>query len=169
MGVESYLLRLNGGCPLHNVESNLQSIGHVERDEWPHRAIHGEIYYVFKDGTHVIEFELCSAPDGLDTEVNMRFAICHPNSIDKVFTDIAIALMSGLGLSASMCEDVPNGVQREFAPQQSSSFTACCLWSIANARGRWQRQFGMEQMGVSVDQACKYFFFDRLGESESPP
>lgn len=161
MGMECYLLRLHGNSSIDDVEADLAGLSHVERDVWPHMALHGERYYAFRDGRHVLEFELSPVAEGHATDISLRFALCHPDTIGEVFVAIATGLMTRLGFSATIVEDLPEGVQRGYSPGEVDAFIPACLWTICNARQQWQRQFGPELMGVSVNDACRFFFSDQ--------
>jgi len=161
MGMECYLLFLKGNDST-DVESDLRSLRHMEPDSSYKTGSRGERYYVFRDGEHVVELEVLPASNGTATKVSMRFANCHPDSVGRVFVEIAAGLMTRQNLSATICEDLPSGTQMDYSPHEVDAFRVWCLWSIENARQQWQLQFGPERMGVSVGRACQHFFFDRF-------
>jgi hypothetical protein len=117
---------------------------------------------VFRDGKHVVEFEVLSARGRAPARVSMRFTLCHPDSVDRVFLEIATNLMTRQSLSASICEDLPDGTPRDYSQHEIGAFRVWCLWSIDHARRQWQRQFGPERIAVSTAAAWKHFLFDRF-------
>ena len=134
MGMECYLLRLEGSNSMDHMESDLIRLRRMEPDSSYKTGSRGERYFVFRDGEHVIELELHPVSGGRVTKVSMRFALCHPDSVDRVFVEIAAGLMTRRNLSATICEDLPSGTQRDYSRHEIDAFRVWCLWSIENAR-----------------------------------
>ena len=156
MGVESYLVRLTGH---HDVETVGQflTLGLGAQPDHQSRPSGNDEYFVLRDGRHVVEFEL--AKRGEVCELSIRFAICHPKSIDDVFVSIVTSLIKQLQMTATICELLPVGTPSRYDAVQAAKFATYCRWSIEHAREQWRRQFGSEEAGVSVSEACRKFYF----------
>ncbi len=163
MGVESYLMRLQGN------QSDLDEVIHYSRrmfgialdlDQSPLSSAYS--HYVYRDDLHIIEFEFFQASGYY--EVSIRFALCSPTSIDQVFIAQALELMRSFNLTATICEELPEQEPREYKKECADRFSENCSWSIARSRAYWQQLFGTEEVGLSVSDALRKFF---LGESFS--
>jgi hypothetical protein len=158
MGVESYLLRLRGQqSDLGSVISYSRLSFGIIPDQQQHALSRAYSHYVFQDASHIIEFEFFQATGYY--EVSIRFALCNPSSVDQVFLAHAVALMSQFNLTATICEELPEGVPRDYNPADHDLFIAHCSWSIARSRDMWREMFGAEEAGLSVSQALRKFFF----------
>jgi hypothetical protein len=114
-------------------------------------------YYVFRDGLHVIEYEFLQEPESY--EISMRFALCHPPSVDRVFLGHAVALTRQFNLTAIIGGELPEGEPAEYDTDNLERFAANCSWSIARDREYWRQMFGPEEMGLSVVDALRHFFY----------
>jgi hypothetical protein len=111
----------------------------------------------------VIEFEFFQAADGY--EVSLRFALCHPSSVDRVFVEVALSLMSEFYLTATICEELPKDEPREYTSRDRDRFITNCCWSIARSRLLWRQMFGMEEAGLSVSDALRRYFMNNRADS----
>ena len=159
MGVESYLVRLRGE---HRKASRVAEYARVsfgitsDFEQSPLSSAYS--HFVFRDGTHVIEYEFFQ--DGSGYEVSLRFALCHPVSVDGVFLAQAANLMTQFDLVATICEELPAGVRVVYSANELDEFVAKCAWSITRSRGYWRKMFGTEVAGVSVAGALGRFVYN---------
>ena len=158
MGVECYLLRLHGRQSDFEaaVDYSQSALGAL-RDPGSHFLDHVYSYFVFSDTSHVIESEFSPQPDCF--EISLRFALCHPDSVRQVFLCLAQSLMRQFNMTATICEDLPEGEPREYGPSDQR-FADNCLWSMKSAQEEWRRDFGPEELGVSTSEALRHFFFE---------
>lgn len=163
MGVESYLSRLTGQQDVNTIGNYLISFLSAQPDSTQSAPSGSDQHFVFRDGRHVIEFELTQR--GRFGQLSVRFAICHPASVDDVFVSIVTSLMAQLQMTATICEALPAGTPSEYGATEVTKFAANCRWSIESARKEWRRAFGPEEAGLSVSDACQKFYF---GETISP-
>jgi hypothetical protein len=156
MGAESYLLRLRGQqSDLPSVVSYCRSSFGVMPDLQQFALSDAYSYYVFRDALHVIEFEFYQSVGSY--EISIRFALCHPSSVDQVFLAHALALMKQFNLTATICEELPEGEPREYTAADYDRFAANCSWSIARSRAYWRQMFGSEEAGLSVSDAVRAY------------
>ncbi len=167
MGVESFLVRLRGQQPdlQEIVVYSRRALGIVPDPE-QQVLTSAYSYYVFRDGKHVIEFEFFQARESFD--ISIRFALCHPPSVDQIFIGHALALMRRFHLIATICEELPEGEPTDYGKEYLDRFTANCSWSIARARGYWREMFGSEEMGVSVSDALRWIIENQCRPVHQP-
>jgi hypothetical protein len=163
MGVESYLLRLTGQKDVQAVGHYLTSVLGARPDSTQSPPSGSDQHFVIRDGRHVIECEL--ARRGAFGQLSVRFAICHPTSVDDVFVNIIIYLIVQLQMTATICEMLPAGAPSQYGATEITEFAANCRWSIGHARNEWHKAFGSEEAGISVSDACRRFYF---GEKDVP-
>ena len=157
MGLESYLLRLRGqNCTAQRVVEYSQRRFGILRDHEQAPLSRAYSHFVFRDGLHVIEYEFLQESDSC--EVSLRFALCHPPSIDRVFLAQVADLMTQFGMEATICEELPADAPTVYASGNLAQFTANCTWSIARSRAYWHQMFGSEEVGLSVTDALQKFF-----------
>jgi hypothetical protein len=157
MGVESFLVRLRSRQPdLQAVVTYAQCSLGIVPDPKQHALSSAYSYYVFRDGLHVIEFEFLQERESYD--ISMRFALCHPPTVDRAFLAHAVVLTRQFDLTAIIGGELPEGEPAEYDKNNLERFAANCSWSIARDREYWRRMFGPEEMGLSVVDALQYFF-----------
>ena len=76
------------------------------------------VYLGYKDGRHVIEMEVSSSGRN-STAMSLRFAVCHPDTIDEVFIDLVARLANTLRAEVSLMEDIEPGVRGDFCRASS--------------------------------------------------
>ena len=158
MGLESYLLRLHGkDCDAQQIADYAQHCLGLVPDPEQYRLRDAYSHYVFRDGQHVIEYELLQ--DHGSCDVTMRFALCHPSSVDTIFIQQASNLMKQFAMQATICEELPDNEPRTYTVQDLGRLKTNCAWSMACCRQYWQRMFGTEEIGLSVCDALQRFFF----------
>ena len=158
MGQECYLLRLHGKrSDAPEVAEYIQQRFGATPDPTQPPLSAAYSHFVFRDGLHVIEYEFYQASDSCG--VSMRFALCHPPSVDPIFLAQACDLVSHFGLDATICEELPAGAPRVYAAADLDRFAANGAWSIAQSRGYWRQMFGPDEAGLSVRDARGRFFF----------
>ena len=156
-GIESYILRLHGNdCDSLQIADYAQRCLGVVPDIEQSPLSDACSYYVYRDGLHVIEYELLQ--DHGSCQVTMRFALCHPSSVDSIFIQQAIDLMKHFNMEATICDELPDDALRTYTMQELARFKTNCAWSIACCREHWQQMFGTETIGLSVSDALQRFF-----------
>ncbi|MGL4555302.1 MAG: hypothetical protein ACRC33_29395 [Gemmataceae bacterium] len=158
MGVESYLLRLRTPqCAPGPIAAFLQQSLKVVPDHDQSPLSPAYSHYVYRDGSHVIEYELFRVGDS--TETSLRFALCNRPSIDRVFIEQAAALMAAFGSVATICEELPGGEPNNYNADALPRFATNCMWSINRSREYWSQMFGSERLPLSVAAAVQKFFY----------
>lgn len=158
MGVESYLsLVRRERLDVHIVKEFVTSTLGLSPDPRQYAITTNDSYYVFQDGRHVIEFELADRSEYV--QVSVRFALCHPASVDEVFIDLTTAFIRKFDMTATICEWLPEGAPTRYDVLDCKLFALNCRRSIEYAREQWRKQFGTEEAGLSISDACQHFFF----------
>jgi hypothetical protein len=160
MGVESYLVRLTGQQNVKTIGNYLLSVIGAQPDPTQSVPSGSDQHFVIRDGRHVIEFEL--AQRGRFGQLSVRFAICHPASVDDVFVSIITSLIAQLRMTATICEFLPAGTPSQYGANEAAGFAVNCRWSIDYARKEWRRAFGSEEAGVSVADSCRKSYFGEI-------
>jgi len=166
MGMESFLVRITGkgeDCPavLRFAESEVGLVTETSQSLYAG----SETYHSFRDGRHVIEFEF--SPHGDSFQFSVRFALCHPSSVDHVFISVISKFLDRFHATVTICEDLPSGAIREFTKVTEEDFKRDCLLCIDRSRSRWRTMFGSEEAGVTVSEALRRFVFPRCVSAES--
>lgn len=157
MGIESYLLRLRCERLSDEVVAFMRKEIGVIPDSEQRPLNNNYSYFVFKDGFHVIEYEI--ARRGITTAISMQFSLCHPTSVDFLFTNQACTLICQFNTTATICEEVPAGVPSEYTEADLNVFISNCHVSIAHARGKWMQEFALNSVGLSTSDACRKYFY----------
>lgn len=158
MGVECYLVRLRG--PRRDgseVAAYARAVLGAVLDPQPDALSGAHTHYALRSGPHVIEIELFQ--DGAACEVSLRFALCHPPSVDPEFIALTTDLMRQFDLVATICEELPEGEPRDYTAVDLGRFASNCTWSIARAREGWRQMFGSEEAGLSTLDCVRRFMY----------
>lgn len=119
------------------------------------QAVHGHAF-IYKDGCHVLE--LLVQPDRSGQAlISVRFALCHPSSVDDAFVQLVARIAGELGMIIQICEDVPAGHADEFDPSAFVAFRAAVLSSIRSRRNWWIASFGSTTAALTSDEAIQRF------------
>ena len=166
MGAEDFVVRLSSGSTPPDVTKVLLAIPQVHPDAtFP--SMRGESHFRYEDPEHIIEIELAEA--GPRTTVSLRFAVCHPTSIDDVFTTLVVDLVNALSADIVIAEDVePDdpGLGWSFSPSQLTDLRKSLLQCIPKKRSLWQTEFGRAEARVSCKEAIDRFV---IGSSTQGP
>ena len=155
MGMESYLVRLSGdsselGSIVPFVECELGLVV----DSEPYSA-HGERYYSYRDGRHVIEFELSTRESRL--QISARFALCNPPTVDRVFIGLLTQLLERFALTAILGDASDPRKVVEHTSATLEAFASHCREEIGVEREHWRAMFGSKEAGISVSEALRTF------------
>jgi hypothetical protein len=102
------------------------------------------VYLEYTDSQHIIEAEVFAADD--HTHIALRFALCQPASVDRVFERLVRQLIEEVGATIS-------GAEHE-APQHALRLN---FDAIQVERVAWQRVFGAETLRTSCLGAIERF------------
>lgn len=157
MGCEDFVVRLSSSSTPTAVTSAVLAIPQVQPDTtFP--SLPGESHLRWEDRAHIIEIEV--AGTGARTTVSLRFAVCHPASIDGVFADLVVHLAAMLKADVLIAEDVEAddpGLGWSFSPSQSSDLRRALVQCIPKKRLLWQAEFGNAEARVSCREAINRF------------
>ena len=99
-----------------------------------------------------------------DTRISCRFALCHPDSIDKVFFDFLNHLIKNILQNdcveeITIFEEVPKNMPDFFTVDQidSITFKAALQAAIDLKRKYWVLDFGDETATVGCNEAIEKF------------
>lgn len=146
MGFESFRVELAGGpATFEQAAEAVRRLPRVRPDPgtglWPDSR-----YYLFDDGRHVIEIEVAPRP----VSVSLRFALCHPPSVDAALIELVRQLFDRLGMEARICEDVPSGEAQSFSADRLSEFSETVRRAVVRPRAAWVAQFGPDQFPATT-------------------
>lgn len=99
--------------------------------------------YEYRDGLHVIEFEIRSLGN---VALSIRFALCNPFTIDRVF----ISLIEEISRQFDLVIQVMDVVQGDEGFKQVNS-------CISFKRELWQKDFGSETAALGCDEALERY------------
>jgi hypothetical protein len=108
------------------------------------------VYLEYADTQHIVEAEVFDADE--HTHVALRFALCQPHTIDRVFERLVRRIIDELGA-------VISGAENE-APQFALRSN---LDAIQGERAAWQRVFGPETVRTSCLGAIERFIAPTWG------
>lgn len=118
-----------------------------------------ERYFIYRDSTHIIEIEV--EPGGnswADAYVSCRFALCHPSSIDGVFTEFVRSMAGHFGFTIEIKENFPEADNdRIFSPPLYKRFEAHMRGSIATKRYYWVADFGPKTATLRCSEALRKY------------
>ena len=103
MGAEDFRVYLTTPRPVDDAVSLISSLPFVKRARVA-LALPGEHHFTREDPAHILEIE--AAPTQTGTTVSVRFALCHPPSVDRVFGQFVTELAAQLGADVTIAEDV---------------------------------------------------------------
>ena len=155
MGMESYMVKI------HVPQSDYSAVRQFSETELqlilepPGFFSRDYSYYSFRDGRHVIEWEF--APDRDKCEISMRFALCHPETVDDVFIGLVCRVLDRFNATATIVEPLPGGAVRDHSAQTKAECVRDCRGSIQICRGYWRATFGPRTAGLSHEDAMREF------------
>ena len=168
MGFETFRVELRGGkAKFAEADETVRKLPHMKPD--PHSLpTKGSTYYLFEDGLHAIELELMESP----VKLSCRFTLCHPPSVDAVFLGLVRDLMSRLGMTVRICDDVPSEHAGSFPIDEFSEFSAIASRAIAARRVEWIGAFGDKPLAATTNEVYQRIIVPRCQprvEQTSPP
>jgi hypothetical protein len=140
MGVESYNVVVISAAKPSEIIEWLRGSGGFTVDEVYRES--DSTFLRYEDSDHIIE---CSVSHRAPCHVSLRFALCHPPTIDAVFIGIA----SNIGLAFDAHCNIP-GVDRD-------DLAGALLPDIATDRALWQRNFGTTFARLSCQGAMQRY------------
>jgi hypothetical protein len=157
MGMESYFVKIHGPqaddrAVRRFAEAEFQLI--PEPDP-PSYAPRDNSYYSFRDGRHVIEWEFAPGRDVY--ELSLRFALCHPETVDDVFIQLVCRILDQFNAVVTILEPLPDEAMRDHCAKTKAEFARDCRGSIQICRGYWQATFGTRTAGLSHKDAMLEF------------
>ena len=160
MGCEDFIVRLSSGCAPEAVAKVLLAIPQIHSDGTMPSVL-GELQFRYEDSEHIIEIEVAGAGPG--STVSLRFAVCHPLTIDEVFAALSANVATALKANIVIAEDVePDdpGLGWSFSLAQLADFRRCVAQCIPKKRRLWQIEFGTAQARVSCREALDRFVIE---------
>lgn len=152
MGVEAFLVSFQGFSESPEaVLANLKQFIDVSPN--PGASMTGNsTCWVLHDGQHKLEAELRSNP----SEISLRFAMCNPRSIDRVFLQLIRATMQQDRVLMRFCEDceeIPEWfTTAEMVDQWQEAIQRCIEWR----RHLWHQDFGDAELPATCAEAWQH-------------
>jgi hypothetical protein len=136
MGLESFQLALYGGrLQSGDLVRELRIDPAISTDRG---LLSSSVYLLRDDGLHKIEMEV----DDIGTRLSLRFALCHPTSIDDVFLSLVKTYQSQFGMEFDRPDFEDEGQIRQ---------------EIAMKRADWQLQFGTVTKPATSSEVFEWF------------
>jgi hypothetical protein len=160
MGVEDFLVRIETDANSTTVVAELLTIPGVIRDTAAIRMA-SYIFLRFEDEEHIVELEI---QDRKPCVVSLRFALCHPSSIEQVFGALVGQIARVLAGRVSIAEDVEPDVVpvgTAFGPPHWNSLNAAIDACVDKKRRLWQADFGTKTARASCREALEKFVIGR--------
>jgi len=155
MGMESYLVKIRVP-PAEYAAVRLFAESEFQLTPEPPGYVSGNSsYYSFRDGRHVIEWEFAPAHD--QYPISVRFALCHPDTVDAVLIELVCRILDRFTAAATIVEPLPEGAARDHSAKTKAEFARDCRGSIQICRGYWRATFGPRTAGLSHADAMREF------------
>jgi hypothetical protein len=157
MGCEDFVVRLSSRSTAEDAVQTLLASPGVRFDESTPK-LPGESHLCYEDPAHIIEIEVATA--GIHSVVSIRFALCHPSTIDGVFAVFVSDVAGSLDAHVVVAEDVePDDSELgwSFSPAQLGNLRRSLMQCIPKKRKLWQAEFGLTQARVSCREAIQRF------------
>jgi hypothetical protein len=121
--------------------------------------LHGERRFLYNDGEHILEIQVApeyGRPSSAYTSI--RFALCHPDTVDDIFISFVLRTAKALGLTIEIKEDLPANYQVfEFSPPSYNSFQIVAEAGITNKRKYWVADFGPQTATLGCAEAMRRY------------
>jgi hypothetical protein len=156
MGCEDFVVRLSSDFSPQHVAKVLLANKNIRHD-MAFSSLPGETHFCYEDTEHFIELELACAGR---TKVSLRFAVCHPTSIDGVVAALVVELASTLRADTLIAEDLEpddSGLGMSFGPSQLEELRDSIIQCIPKKRHLWQVEFGTNKARLSCREALEVF------------
>lgn len=157
MGCEDFVVRLSSEFTRETVTEVLLRMPHIHPDTaFPRMP--DEAHFSYEDEQHIIEIEV--AEGRLRTTISVRFAVCHPPTIDSVFAALVADLAAAVNADTLIAEDVaPDDptLGWSFSQSQSANLHKALVQCIPKKRHLWQVEFGTVQARASCREAIDRF------------
>lgn len=112
--------------------------------------------FVYDDGLHVIELVVFKKPSD-KALVSCRFALCHPSSVDEVFTELLLRVAARAGMTIRNIEDPGPGSFPSLLPSQTDAVRERIAATIAPRRAWWISVFGGATAGLTSEEAIRRY------------
>ncbi|OQW86984.1 MAG: hypothetical protein BWK78_09465 [Thiotrichaceae bacterium IS1] len=160
MGCESFQIILK--CPLgeKNVTNIIISFPKVTPDS-SCVPIASELYFQYRDADHIIELEVDCYQNATNCVVSCRFALCHPQSIDKFFINFVKQIVNRLPppTMIEINEELPEDFSNVFVSTDMIGFEQSVKTAIEIKRTYWIKDFGAETAVLTCYEALKKFCY----------
>jgi hypothetical protein len=157
MGCEDFVVKLTPGVPSSEVLRVILSLPGISPPSAAASVvIPGAHYYRYEDPDHVIELEL----GALGGALSLRFALCHPPSIDRLFVDLVVTLATRTAASVAIFDDSPADLPElgwEHPAGDLSRLPDAIAHRIPRSRALWQASFGATPLRASCNEALAHF------------
>jgi hypothetical protein len=160
MGAEDFLVRLESPLALSRVLDTISRYPGTRAEPDVDRHASGPQFRV-EDPDHIVELEV--ADRGGLTTISVRFALCHPPTIDAVFVELVGVLAKDVDATIAIAESVePDdpGLGWSFSRSNCEKFPPAASQCIRKKRALWQRAFGDEQARLSCPEAIMRFIIE---------
>ncbi|MGK3969878.1 hypothetical protein WMF38_32140 [Sorangium sp. So ce118] len=165
MGCEDFVVRLSSDSTRQAAAQVLLAI----RGTCPDTVVPvlpAEFNFRYEDSEHIIEIEVAEREPG--ATLSLRFALCHPSSIDDVFiglvVDVAIALSADVVIAEDVEPDEP-GLGWSFPLARVADLRKALAQCIPKKRKLWREEFGFALARASCRDAIERFV---IGTSSRP-
>lgn len=157
MGFETFRVELRGGnVRFDEADAIVGKFPHIRPDSQA-VPMEGSAFYVIKDGQHVIEVEVMDAP----VKLSCRFTLCHPPSVDSAFLAFVREMMSLLGMTPRICDDVTAEHARSFSLGEFEKFATIASGYIAARRAEWIAAFGSKPLAATTSEVYQRVILPR--------
>lgn len=164
MGFETFRVELKGGRQGYD-ETNevVRKVPNVKPDRHS-VSTPGSTCYLYEDGHHSIELEVSRTP----VRLSCRFTLCHPPSVEETFLSLVWDLMSHLGMTVTIRDDVEPQHARSFTLDEFPAFSAITRRYIAARRAEWVAAFGDEPMAATTPEVFQRVIIPRCQPGPGP-
>ena len=158
MGAEAFQVMLWSAVPMQNAEQVVGGRAGVHR----HTVVNpmsDARYFLYEDSEHVVELLL--RPDDEGSRISMRFALCHPDSIEETFARLVLDIATDLHADFAILDTVNDEEPEELDWTQGDTFRQALGPAIRFKRTYWQRAFGVDRARLTCSQAVMELMVNR--------
>jgi hypothetical protein len=166
MGAEDFRVRAKSSFSRLNVDGILARLGF--RVDTSHRAAENEEFWRHEGAEYIIECETAAGPSG--ASIALRFAICQGPTVDGIFSDLVLRVVSEVEGTVIIAEDIDpedSLLGRAFGPPDWDGLAGAIQQCIVKKRLLWQADFGTSTARLSCREAIERFVIAKdadLGE-----
>jgi len=156
LGVEEFTVRIESSWSPDQVISSLLKERGATVVECPHLPAYTVLR--IEDSLHIFEVEVGPRPSGVS--VAIRFALCHPSSVDDTYVDHIEWMARRFSGRVKIAEDVtprnPNGAM-EFNSSALQHLRISVVDCVREKRQLWQNDFGTTAARLTCDESLWRF------------